>query len=180
MNQGNGGRNDVGSTLRAAALNSATSPAGGQRREAPRPELGPLAQTIAGQKVNPAISPVVIAGMARLAEFLLILISGIAIQLAYVYPHEGMPIIYPVAVASGAVLAILAFQAADIYSPHGLRSYGRQISKLAIAWLGVFALLALAAFMLKVGDSFSRGWMALWFLVGLAALVAMCRLRQSQ
>ena len=104
MNQGNGGRNDVGSTLRAAALNSATSPAGGQRREAPRPELGPLAQTIAGQKVNPAISPVVIAGMARLAEFLLILISGIAIQLAYVYPHEGMPIIYPVAVASGAVL----------------------------------------------------------------------------
>ncbi|TCT11471.1 Undecaprenyl-phosphate glucose phosphotransferase [Tepidamorphus gemmatus] len=172
MNQANGNHSDVASALRAAVVDTTASMSRGPSRGAPPPELGPLAKSIAGEKVDPAISTIVVAGAARLAEFLLIIVSGFAVQLGYVYPHEGMPVIYPVAIVTGAVLAILAFQSADSYSPHGLRSYGRQIGKLAVAWLGVFAILALGAFLLKLGDAFSRVWMALWFLAGLAALTA--------
>jgi Undecaprenyl-phosphate glucose phosphotransferase len=144
---------------------------GSRGRRKPAQTLTSAAQKIAAEQVDTAISPVLVAGFVRFVEFALIVIVGFAVQFVYVYPREGFTIIYPLAVIVGAVLATLAFQAVDNYSPQVLRTFVRQNSKLAGAWLGVFAFLSLIAFFLKLGDEFSRLWLGLWFTVGLVVLV---------
>ena len=146
--------------------------ADGPKKPASSAPLGPMALKIAGENVDKAISTVVVLGFARLIEFLLIVATGLAIQLIYVYPKEGFPAFYPVAILIGAVLSTIGFQALHIYSPHALRTFLHHNSKLVVAWVGVFAFMALIAFFLKVGDSFSRVWLALWFSVGLSVLLA--------
>ena len=133
--------------------------------------LGPEALRIAEEHVDTAISPAVVGGFARLAEFLLIAAVGFAIQYIYVYPEEGFLAFYPVAILIGASLSIVAFQAVDIYTTHALRTFVRQNSSLIVAWVSVFAFMSLIAFFLKIGDAFSRVWLALWFVVGLVTLI---------
>ena len=53
------------------------------------PELGPLALRIAQKPIPPVISQVVLTGLVRLTEFLLIAALGIVIYAGYVYPDEG-------------------------------------------------------------------------------------------
>ncbi|MEJ8573726.1 undecaprenyl-phosphate glucose phosphotransferase [Microbaculum marinum] len=163
------GRGDIYSALQAGPSGSARRPA-----EKSPTVLSEAALKFAEESVDvdTAISTVVISGFARVIEFLLIALSGLAIQLVYVYPNEGFPAIYPIAILCGATLSVMGFQSIDIYSPHALRTIVRQNSKLLVAWVGVFALMALIAFFLKMGDSFSRVWLALWFSIGLAILLA--------
>jgi Undecaprenyl-phosphate glucose phosphotransferase len=158
------------SRMKAAAVASAGAMKRPNFGPAPAP-LGPEALRFANEHADKAISSIVVGGFARLAEFLLITLVGIATQLIYVYPAEGMPALYPVAILLGAGLSIVGFQAMDIYTPHALRTFVRQNSKLLVAWVAVFAFLSLIAFFFKVGDSFSRVWLGLWFSLGLLALV---------
>ena len=136
------------------------------------PSLGALATQIADQPVETAISGVVLAGLARLADFLLIVLTGILTQLVYVYPVEGFPIIYPAAIVLGAAVAVIGFQMMELYSPYALRTFLRQNTRLTVGWVGAFAVLALIAFFLKMGDAYSRVWLSLWFVAGLAILLA--------
>jgi len=47
----------------------------------------------------------------------------------------------------------------------------REVRDAALFWCGVFALLAIAGFVMKISDEFSRGSTILFFLSGLAALI---------
>ncbi len=47
--------------------------------------LSPLAQLVAAQHIVPAFSPIVVAGIVRFVEFVLIAAVGVAIYLGYVY-----------------------------------------------------------------------------------------------
>lgn len=154
----------------ATALQSEANVYRHPRNTEPEP-LSDEALRIADEAVNPGISPVVIAGFTRLVELLLLVAAGFAVQYAYVYPKEGMPAIYPAAILVGAGLALLAFESLEIYTPHALRSFVKSNGKLLVAWIGVFAVLTLIAFFLKLGDSFSRLWLGLWFVLGFALLV---------
>lgn len=57
------------------------------------------------------------------------------------------------------------------YRLKNLVAAGRQVRDAAMFWCGVFALLAIAAFVMKVSDEFSRGSIILFFVAGLAALI---------
>ena len=70
-------------------------------------QLSPLAQLVAAQHIAPAFSPIVVAGIVRLAEFALIALTGIAAYFGYVYPAYGVFDWYYIATAFGvAALAI--------------------------------------------------------------------------
>src|ERR1044071_8856670 len=102
---------DTGNMMQAASAAAAAGTVPSIRTQ-PR-QLSPLAQLAAAQHIMPAFSPIVVAGMVRLIEFVLIALVGIAAYFVYVYNVYGHVFDwYYVATAIGvAGLAVLAFQA---------------------------------------------------------------------
>lgn len=173
----------VGGVSVASAMNefspsrmmSAAAPAAvvsGVRALLPRPtELSPAAQRIAAQPVAPAYSPIVMAGFVRMMEFGLIIALGLAIYVGYVVPTYGFDWYYPVAVGFIALMAVLAFQAADIYHVPAFRSPVGQCIRLVPAWTVAFFIAMAIAFFAKFEGMFSRVWLASYYGGGLALLI---------
>ena len=156
------------SAAAAAAISSVPS-----IRSAPR-QLSPLAQLAAAQHIMPAFSPIVVAGMVRLIEFALITLIGIAAYFGYVYNAYGHVFDwYYVATAFGvASLAVIVFQAADIYQIQAFRHPASQCARLTVAWSIVFLVLVAAVFFAQLGGMYSRLWLSAYYGIGLFTLYA--------
>jgi Undecaprenyl-phosphate glucose phosphotransferase len=137
--------------------------------------LSPAALDAVAEPTVPAWSPIVVAGTVRMIEFALIALVGLAIYLAYVVPIEGFEWRYAGAIFGIAVLAMLAFQAADIYQVQAFRGYEKQYFRLASAWSVVFLITIGVTFFAKVGDLYSRVWLGAFYVVGLLTLLAFRR-----
>jgi Undecaprenyl-phosphate glucose phosphotransferase len=79
---------------------------------------------------------------------------------------------YAIAILGGSLLFVLLVQLANGYAIAALRRTGPQFGRVVVAWLGVFVLLTVAAFLTKTGHEYSRVWFAVWFVTGLGAIVA--------
>jgi Undecaprenyl-phosphate glucose phosphotransferase len=138
-------------------------------------ELSPAVRKAAEQPTATAYSPIVLAGIVRMAEFALIALIGAAVYAGYVIPHDGFEWHYVAAILGIAVLAMLAFQVADIYQVQAFRGYEKQYFRLASAWSVVFLVVIGMAFFAKVGDQLSRVWLGSFYVLGLLALIAFRR-----
>jgi Undecaprenyl-phosphate glucose phosphotransferase len=138
--------------------------------------LSPAALAVAAKHPPAAISPIVLAGMVRIAEFLLITLVGTAIHAKYLLATEGFGWNYAAATGAIAMLSVLAFQAADIYQIQAFRGYEKQYMRLAAAWSLVFLIVIGASFFLKAGEQFSRVWLGSYYVVGLVTLLAFRRI----
>ncbi len=103
------------------------------------------------------------------------MLVGGAIYLAYVVPIDGFEWRYVGAVCGIGVLAMLAFQAADIYQVQAFRGYEKQYFRLASAWSVVFLLAIGITFFAKVGDQYSRVWLGAFYGIGLVVLLGFRR-----
>src|SRR5215212_8411127 len=137
--------------------------------------LSPAAVQVASQPIPTAYSPIVLAGTVRLIELLLIMLVGAAIYVGYVVPIDGFEWLYVGAITSIGVLAMLAFQAADIYQVQAFRGYEKQYFRLASAWSVVFLIAIGATFFAKIGDQFSRIWLGSFYVLGLLTLIGFRR-----
>ena len=108
-------------------------------------------------------------------EFALTALVGLVVYLAYVVPLDGFEWHYVSAILGVAVLAMLAFQAADIYQVQAFRGYEKQYFRLASAWSVVFLIAIGVTFFAKVGDQFSRIWLGSFYVVGLVVLIGFRR-----
>src|SRR5262245_46175277 len=135
--------------------------------------LSPEAQKVAEEPIAPAFSPIVVAGFVRIIDAVTIATIGMAIYLAYVFPVYGFAGYYVAANVTIAALAVLAFQAADIYDVQGFRTPVRQITRLGVAWTIVFFIAMGAAFFAKFEGMFSRVWLAGLYIVGFIALIGL-------
>ncbi len=79
------------------------------------------------------------------------------------------------AIVAIAALAMLAFQAADIYQVQAFRGYEKQYFRLASAWSVVFLIVIGVSFFAKAGDQFSRVWLGSFYVVGLIVLIVFRR-----
>jgi Undecaprenyl-phosphate glucose phosphotransferase len=161
---------NVRSMMNAAAVAEATTAGagpGGERRR----RLSPAALQVASQKVQPAYSPVVIAGGVRIADLLLLTLVGVALYLGYVARIDGFNWGYVTAIMGMAVTAVICFQAADIYQVQIFRGQLRQMTRMISSWAFVFLLFISASFFVKLGGAVSRVWLSAFFFVGLAALI---------
>jgi Undecaprenyl-phosphate glucose phosphotransferase len=138
--------------------------------------LSPAALDAVAEPTMPAWSPIVVAGTVRMIEFALTALVGLVVYLAYVVPIEGFEWRYAGAILGIAVLAMLAFQAADIYQVQAFRGYEKQYFRLASAWSVVFLIAIGLTFFLKVGDLYSRVWLGAFYAVGLVTLLAFRRM----
>jgi Undecaprenyl-phosphate glucose phosphotransferase len=137
-------------------------------------QLSPLALMVAAQPIIDAKSPIVIAGFVRIAEFAMIALIGIVAYFAYVYPQYGQVFdLYYIGTAFAvAALAVLAFQVVDIYHIHAFRRPANQLAKLTVAWSLVFLSLVAVMFFARLGDLYSRVWLAGYYGTGLLSLYA--------
>jgi Undecaprenyl-phosphate glucose phosphotransferase len=137
-----------------------------------RRRLSPAALAVTNQKVQPAYSPIVIAGVVRAADFVLLSLIGAALYLGYVARIDGFNWSYIAAIVAMAAAAVVCFQAADIYEVQVFRGQLRQMTRMASSWSFVFLLFIGISFFLKLGDAVSRLWLASFFSIGLAGLIA--------
>jgi Undecaprenyl-phosphate glucose phosphotransferase len=160
-------RHVIGSASEVAA------PPGLVPTSTPARALSQEAQKVAAEPVAPAYSPIVVAGVVRMMDAVVIAALGIAIYVMHVFPAYGFAWYYLAANAVIAVLAVITFQAADIYDVNAFRTPARQITRLGVAWSVVFLLAMAIAFFAKLEGMFSRVWLAGTYMVGFAALTGM-------
>jgi Undecaprenyl-phosphate glucose phosphotransferase len=139
------------------------------------PPLSPEALAVTAKPYRAAYSPIVLAGMVRAIEFMLVATIGFAIYVCYVVPNHGFAWYYFGVILGISLLAMLAFQAADIYQVQAFRGHEKQYMRLASAWSVVFLIAISASFFAKVGDQFSRAWLGSFYVLGLFALIAFRR-----
>ena len=162
---------NASSTLDAASAASATATTARPSIERRR-RLSLAALAVANQKVRTAYSPIVITGVVRVADFVLLSFLGITIYLAYVVPLSGFHSEYIAAIFAMTLTALICFQAADIYDVQIFRGQLRQMTRMISSWTFVFLLFIGATFFAKLGGEISRLWLSAFFLSGLAVLVS--------
>jgi Undecaprenyl-phosphate glucose phosphotransferase len=153
---------------------AATAAAAAPRARKP-PQLSAKALKVAAQSFRVGYSPIVVAGTVRLIEVAIVALVGFAVYLAYVVPSEGFAWRYVGAIAGIAVMALLAFQAADIYQIQAFRGHEKQYMRLASAWSVVFLIAISVSFFAKTGNQFSRAWLGGFYVLGLCGLIGFRR-----
>jgi hypothetical protein len=73
-----------------------------------------------------ALSPVIIAGLVRLFEWLVIAGTGLALYASYLGDQFGFSMLYLGLIAGISSIAVGMFQVLGLYTPYGLRSIGHQ------------------------------------------------------
>jgi len=135
--------------------------------------LSDIALQVASQYRRENVSPVMVSGYLRLIELMLVTGSGLLLHLLYVGSTPHAPWLYPVAIATGSVLAVLLLQFTDNYRISALRNPLSRLGKLLLVWSGTFAILALLGFLLKTSEEFSRIWFGGWYVCGLVLILAL-------
>jgi Undecaprenyl-phosphate glucose phosphotransferase len=160
----------------AAAVHSAVSDIqrGAAQPSVPR-QLSPAALALTKEPYEAAYSPIVLAGTVRLIEMALIMLVGFGVYVCYVVPSYGFAWYYFAAIAGIALLAMLAFQVADIYQVQAFRGHEKQYMRLASAWSVVFLIAIGVSFFAKAGDQFSRAWLGTFYVLGLFVLIGFRR-----
>ncbi|MGA2044946.1 MAG: undecaprenyl-phosphate glucose phosphotransferase [Roseiarcus sp.] len=145
----------------------AAPPKPGEPRE---PSNGELLERLAAEPVTPAYSPVVIAGLVRTVEFVLIVLAGALIHRLHVAGQVGYEASYFVITPAVAALSILIFQVLQTYNITALRQPMRQLLPMIGGWTFVFLVVFAALFFLKFDGLVSRLWVASWYFAGIGAL----------
>ncbi|TDR94814.1 undecaprenyl-phosphate glucose phosphotransferase [Enterovirga rhinocerotis] len=117
------------------------------------------------------LSPVVTVGLVRVADGAILVASGAAVHGAYLSTTLGFEWVYAFAILIVSALALVAFQAAGVYTMGALRSFFRSGATIAAAWTLVMLALAACVFFLKLSDQFSRVWLVAWYAAGLGGLL---------
>lgn len=132
-------------------------------------ELGAFAKRVAAQYRTDTMSPVMVSGKLRILEFLLLALCGAAAHFLH-YDRIGMDWSYVWTSVGGALVAVVLLEIADAYQMAALRRPFAHARRIVLVWSGVFALMALGAFLMKTSHDFSRLWFGTWYLGGLATL----------
>jgi Undecaprenyl-phosphate glucose phosphotransferase len=147
----------------------------GQQINQPQPEDDgtrmKLAETALQLSPSPAASSVVVAGLWRIIEAVLLTIAGAVVYFLYVYKQIGWEPVYAIAIPGIALAAIFSFQAFETYQIAALRKPVAYLPRIIVAWVLVFLLAFTAVFFLKLEGLFSRVFMGSWFWIGLLVLM---------
>src|SRR5262245_898004 len=130
-----------------------------------------LAERVVALSPKATLSPVVMAGVVRLVELILVMAVGFAIAWLYLPAAEPRGWAYAITIPCIAAVTVIALQAVDAYHMAAFRSPLPQALRIVGAWSMIFLVLTAAMFFAKRGETFSRVWLASWFVVGLAAIV---------
>ncbi|MEQ1954796.1 undecaprenyl-phosphate glucose phosphotransferase [Mesorhizobium sp. CN2-181] len=144
---------------------------GGEKKPGPV-KLGKIAQQVAAQYRRDTMSPVMVAGVLRLVEFAILFVSGMALFAYYVGLSTHLYWHYPVIIACVSLATVIGLEFFDCYQVPALMRPTKYVGRIALVWAGAFAIVAIAGFVFKISEDFSRLLFGLWFVVGLGLLLA--------
>ncbi len=164
--------NDHKSSISAKSAEGNGGAAGASSRRQQPKELNEAARDVATSLSKPPVSPALLSGFVRAAEFFGIFATGLAIFLLYVAPRDGFSWSYFVPLVVAAVTFVMILELSGGYSLASLRGGMTTLARVFVSWMAVFAVLAVVAFLAKIGDDYSRVWIGTWFVAGLVLLTA--------
>lgn len=123
----------------------------------------------------PLVSARIAAAAVRMAEGVVSAATGILVAVLHPgFAETGAVVSYlPIISAVGLALPLLA-HSLGLYSLGSLLRPADRVARLVTAWTLVFAAIAVTVFISKSGESYSRIWLAGWYLSGALGLL-MCR-----
>ncbi len=139
-----------------------------------RTPLNVAASQVASTLRHRVITPGILAGLARIADFLGLAMASAAIAWAYVTPSDAIEVEYVLATLLLPATTVLLIGSLSGYSVGDYRTRVLvRIGRVAAVWTAVFGCFTIVVFFLKMGEDFSRVWLASWFLTGLAVLTGL-------
>lgn len=118
------------------------------------------------------ISPIVISGLYRLFEMVLMAGIGVTGYFAYVLPGETTQLSsYLVAIFAMCAMTAMCFHSVNVYNVQAFNTPIRQTPKLWLALSLMFAIFITGLFFLKMGEVFSRVWMVSWYIFTLLGIL---------
>ncbi|SEE60190.1 Undecaprenyl-phosphate glucose phosphotransferase [Rhizobiales bacterium GAS191] len=140
------------------------------RVRAEPPRLSPLAERLAALPVKPTYSPLVLEGVARLVDFVLVVATGIVAFRLYLADHMAFDGAYAAMMGLVSIATLFGFQTAGLYQISAMRNFSHAMLRLAGGWALVFLVALAGVFFMKSADAFSRVFLVIWFFLGLAVI----------
>jgi Undecaprenyl-phosphate glucose phosphotransferase len=112
---------------------------------------------------GPSVSRVVLEGLVRVTEFLLITAVGFIVHFFYLAHTQGYTAPYLLGVPLIAAFAVLAMQSSELYRISAFRRFPADGLRLAGAITVVYAMALTLIFFLKLDDVLSRVFMLAWY-----------------
>jgi Undecaprenyl-phosphate glucose phosphotransferase len=134
-----------------------------------RTPLNIASAQVAATLKHRTITPAILAGLTRLADFVGLALTSIAIFTNYVIEGDSDFGYFLVSILLPATTVILI----GGLKGYALGDYRRSIGRLSHAigaWVAVFGCFTLVLFFLKSSEDFSRVWLASWFVGGVTML----------
>jgi Undecaprenyl-phosphate glucose phosphotransferase len=150
-------------------------PYGGVRQAEPQ-QLSAAAHALAEAPYEHAYSPIVLAGLVRMIEASLIVAVGLVLYIFYAESGYGFAWSSLAVILGIALLAMLAFQVADIYQVQAFRGREKQYMRLASAWSVVLLIAIGISFFAKADDQLSRAWLGSFYFLGIITLITSRRI----
>jgi Undecaprenyl-phosphate glucose phosphotransferase len=129
------------------------------------------AETALNLQPDPSVSPLVVTGLWRLAEFALVLLTGIVVHALYLYPTRGIELTYVIAIPGIALAAVTMQQVLGTFRLAALKTAFRSSFSVIAGWSLAFLAALAVIFFLKF-ENMSRVFTGAWYLSGLVVLVA--------
>jgi Undecaprenyl-phosphate glucose phosphotransferase len=142
-------------------------------------DIAVVADDVSQPRWRRLLRPKFVESTVLIVDLVLILAAGVVCSALYHLTTNGItgnvvPYIGVGVIAAANFSAIMT--ARRNYHLKRLIQLPRQARETVLTWSGIYGLLAVAAFTMKIGSEFSRGAVILFFVGGLAALLAWRRL----
>jgi Undecaprenyl-phosphate glucose phosphotransferase len=129
------------------------------------------------------VSLVLVAEAVALGEALIIVLCAIIAKLIYVDQviSSGQTLLqYAQLGICTAGVAYFVMRALELYEPAELVRPSISTTRILVGLLFSFLMMVAVLFLLKVSDTYSRGWLVSWLLLSMAAVLAERRLMRTQ
>jgi Undecaprenyl-phosphate glucose phosphotransferase len=153
---------DPASRFSIDAVRKYDAPAGSEKPGG----INDVARQVASQYRRDTMSPIMVSGVLRMAEFAVLFLSGLCVYFYYVGFFSYLAWQYPLAIAATSFLAVVLLDVTDCYQIAALMRPLASSGRMLLVWAGSFALMALTAFAIKTSGDYSRLLFGTWFVVG--------------
>jgi Undecaprenyl-phosphate glucose phosphotransferase len=133
-------------------------------------ELNVLAEEMAKRGTRWAISPVILEGLVRLSEFLITVAAGAVTFSTQAYDGNTFALEPLLTVPLMAIAQVFILQSLGTYRIIAVRMPERSGLRVAAAWIGAFAALYAALYVLHLGTGPRYSWILHWSIAGFVML----------
>ncbi len=130
-----------------------------------------LASAMSNERNQRPYSPIVLAGLVRVAETILLFAAAYISYLIYLSTDQSFSIGYIYAAAGLSAATAVIFQSLRLYT---IGSFRRPIQAgllISMIWSALMVAAMGTVFILKLQETYSRGWFIIWYVLGLVMLL---------